>query len=133
MAFNKQISNELKEVKQQIYYPPEEKVSKYGDIYSTGLIINEIFTGCMHNPKVLFDVEPKSKFFFDVVEKCLDEDPEKRPLAEQIEDRFLIFEDFFWKFIKNNNLPYSNEMENEEKNQVFLVCYIAFSKEYGTL
>ena len=132
LAFNKQISKELKEVKQQIYYPPEEKVSKNGDIYSTGLIINEIFTGCMHNPKVLFDVEPKSKFFFDVVEKCLDEDPEKRPLAEQIEDRFLNFVDFFWKFIKNNSLPYSDEMGNEDKNKIFIICYIAFLQEYGT-
>lgn len=133
LAFNKQISNELKEVKQQIYYPPEEKVSKHGDIYSTGLIINEIFTGCMHNPKVLFDVEPKSKFFFDVVEKCLNEDPEKRPLAEQIEDRFLIFDEFFWKFIKDNSLPYSDEMGNDEKNKIFIVCYVAFLQEYGTL
>ena len=61
------------------------------------------------------------------------QDPEKRPLAEQIEDRFLIFDEFFWRFLKDNSLPYTAEMGNEEKNKIFIVCYIAFLQEYGTL
>ena len=37
-----------------------------------------------------------------------------------------------WKLIKNNSLPYSDEMGNEDKNKIFIICYIAFLQEYGT-
>lgn len=131
LAFNKKLSSELKDLKQQLYYPIEEKVSMAGDVYSAGVIINEIFTGTIHNFKIFFDIEPKSKFFFDIVVKCLQQDPDSRPLAEQIEDRFLIFDDFFWKFLNKKNIKYTEGMSNEEKNKIFIVVYNSFVTEFG--
>lgn len=131
LAYNKKIARDLKELKQEYYYPPQEESSKYGDIYSTGLIINEIFTGIRHNKKNLYEVDPKSNYFFDVIDRCLSKDIEKRPLAEQIEDHFLNFEGFFWNFIQKNKVVYTKNMGNKEKNDVFKRIYNEFIKEFG--
>lgn len=131
LAYNKSIANDLIELKQELYYPPTEKMSQASDIYSTGLIINEIFTGKRHKTETFYDVEPKSAYFFDVVGRCLVKNPENRPLAEQIENRFLMFDEFFWKFIRTNKTVYKKNMENEGKNKVFDEIYKTFIGTYG--
>lgn len=131
LAYNKKVAFHLKEMKQDLYYPPDEKPSQSGDIYSMGLIINEIFTSIRHKTATLYDVEPKSDYFFDVIRKCLDKDVEKRPLAEQIENRMLLFDDFFWLFIKENKVNYTMKMQTNEKNKVFSQIYNAFLSKFG--
>ena len=132
LAYNKNMANDLKELKQELYYPPTtEKMSQASDIYSTGLIMNEIFTGIRHKTETFYDVEPKSAYFFDVVGRCLVKNPENRPLAEQIENRFLMFDEFFWKYIRTNKTVYKKNMENEGKNKVFDEIYKTFIGTYG--
>src|SRR6266540_3512996 len=84
------------------YVAPEvlrkEKYTKKSDIYSFGMICYEVITGYPpyydrpHNGLLMFDIlkglRPElkikvPKLFSDLIKKCLDEDPMKRPDAEE--------------------------------------------------
>lgn len=130
LAFNQEFANELASVQQIIYYPLEKTTIK-SDIYSMGLIFNELFTGVMHKREVFYEIEPPSKYFFEIISKCLEKDPEKRPSAEMIEEYFLKFDSFFWRFIKEKKISYLKNTPDDQKNNIFDEIYSRFEKKFG--
>lgn len=131
LAYNSEFANELYEINQRIYYL-KEKITSKSDIFSTGLIINEIFTGKIHNKLIFFPIltpiNEKSLYFTDVIMKCIDAAPENRPSAEAIEDYFSNFDEYFWKYIRDKKITYRKDSTNQYKDKVFDEIYNDFIK-----
>lgn len=99
------------------YISPEiligEKLTKKADIYSLGIVIHEIITGCLpfEHSKIdlIFSNVKNGKFFFskdlnkiqvDLIKKLLQRRPEKRPEFDEIKNH-AYFQGVDWKSIEN--------------------------------
>lgn len=108
------------------------KLLQYEDIYKTGLIFNQIFTGTKNN-----DLKLKSDdLFSDVIKECRSSPPEKRSPATKIEDYFLKFDRYFLdktteteKNNKQSEFPYLENMLLSDKNEIFHEIYKEFLME----
>ncbi|KAG9304869.1 hypothetical protein G9A89_010731 [Geosiphon pyriformis] len=112
------------------YIPPEvlrgEKFTSAGDIYSLSMLLWELATGKppfhdrSHDHLLIIDIlngqKPKinppliSPCIAEIIEKCWDVNPENRPNAEEVEEKF-------WEF-SNMYSQYFNKDTTDEKSTI---------------
>ena len=99
------------------YLSPEvllgEPYTKESDIYSFGMIMWKFTTGKKpfhdrpHDPYLIMDilagkrpeiVDDTPEFYAELMEKCWDHNPENRPTAKEIHDRFVEHDDYYYYY-----------------------------------
>ena len=110
------------------YSAPEilenKKFTNKIDIYSFGLLVNELFTYQSHTTttKGKHIITKKSEYFLDLIEACTSVDPTDRPTAEEIEDKMEKFNAFFWENIPMKMKDYV-KLSIVEKDKIFKRVY----------
>ena len=117
-----------------LYSAPElisGKFSCEADIFSYGLVVYEIFT---YKSRMLDDgfadlflpvnFPDSSKIFMSLIEKCVLQKPEERPMAQDIEQALQTFNDGFWSSIQVMQQNYS-ELSSDNKDRLFTAYYRA--------
>lgn len=96
------------------------------DIFTYGLSINQLFTETIHDTKFnstgsRITIKKESPIFYeDIIVKCLNNDPNKRPNAIEIENILEIYEQSFSQTMLTDSYA---RMNSQEKDQVFLTFY----------
>ncbi|CAF1277482.1 unnamed protein product [Didymodactylos carnosus] len=129
-------SNHTRDIGCLVYMPPEyhnvdEKYDKSLDIFSFGLTLLELFTTpCKNNkPCHVFDnstkkvvIKKKSPIFWDLISRCLDDDPKRRPTSVEINQILNRYKAAFVDAIQTKYVYY-NEVSERIRNSIFLEVY----------
>lgn len=105
------------------YMPPDFYTGKYTkklDIFTYGLTLNEMFEG-LHGyndalKKVL--IKKKATVFYDIVQKCINPQPDLRPDAKTIEKELSDIYRRISKEIEKNRDKY-DKLDSKKKNEMF--------------
>ena len=110
------------------YMPLDFYTGKYDqslDVYTYGLTVSELFTEKMHK----FDFASRraqithpSPIFANLITRCIDTEPSRRPTAIEIETTLRIYRQAIEKSIRDNNINYA-VMSIEDKNATFINFY----------
>lgn len=109
----------------RIYMPPEFATGSYSkklDIYTFGLTLNELYGGRheIDERKRKIVITKKTPVFFDLVQKCIDDKPEKRPEARQLENILRNYEDKISEAIDRESYK---QLNGRERNDLFIKIY----------
>lgn len=95
------------------------------DIYTYGLTLNQLFTETTHDfrfsssPRIT--LTKRSPIFYDeIILRCLDQDPKRRPTAVEIEKTLEFYEQAFSDTMNSDSY---SRMNAQQKNQVFIDFY----------
>ncbi|RIB22982.1 kinase-like domain-containing protein [Gigaspora rosea] len=115
----------------EVLYAHGKEYTQKSDIYSFGIIMSEVFTGyppyhdiphdkdlairiCLgYRPKIRCEVP---QLLLDLINKCLDADPQNRPTASELADTL----NKFFINLKNKETGLYSQVEDLDKN--FLSC-----------
>ena len=108
-----------------IYMPPEFASGNYSkklDIYTFGLTLNELYGGRHEIDDRLrkIVIRKKTPVFFDLVQKCIDDNPEKRPEARQLENILRNYEEKISEAIDRESYK---QLNGRERNDLFIKIY----------
>ena len=113
----------------EFFKPSHDGFIKYDqklDIFTFGLTLNQLFTETIHDAKFNSSgsriiLKKQSPIFFDdIITKCLDDDPNRRPNAVLIEKTLEMYEQAFSQTMLTDSYA---RMNSKEKDQVFLLFY----------
>ncbi|CAF1338168.1 unnamed protein product [Adineta ricciae] len=96
------------------------------DIYTYGLTLNQIFTETMHDfrlnrtPSRLILTKQSPIFYDEIISKCLEDDPKRRPTAIEIEKTLEFYEQAFAETMLSESYV---QMNTKEKDRAFLDFY----------
>lgn len=116
------------------YMPLDFYAGKYDqslDVYTYGLTINELLTGKLHKFVLASrsaQLTSHSPVFDDLIERCIDKEPSKRPAAIEIETTLRMYRQAIEKYIVENNIKYG-AMSTDEKNSTFVTVYNILQRE----
>ena len=121
---------EIQDVFQNIYYPPNKENSCHPsyDIYAFGLIINEIMTGqkCLHLTQNDCKDVSKVPYFGALISACLSRKGRERPSTECVKKYILSFRQHLDDYTKRASVNYEQE-QLEKRNEIFDQSYSLFS------
>ena len=104
------------------YMPKEFYRGEYTqklDIFTFGLSMYHLFSGKQHSfDNNIIKLEEQSPVFQDVIDTCLNDDPKKRPTAEELEKLFRIHYRVLIEVIKR--IPNYTKLGKEEKFSIFV-------------
>ena len=104
------------------YMPNEFYTGKYNeklDVFTFGLTLYHLITGNSHlfiNGKI--ELNNKPIVFGEIIEKCLQDDPTKRPTASSLENWLTIYKECFWDTICN--LEGYSQLSIVERTELFV-------------
>ena len=116
--------------------------SKESDIYSMGMIMWELTTGCKpfanddHDTNLIYKIidgeRPKitndtPECFTNLMKRCWDSDSSKRPSVKELEKNF---RDWYWYFSYGNNSTCA-EFEQAEKKRLELIQSMKLGPEFS--
>lgn len=107
------------------YMPPEFYrgiQSKKLDVYTYGLTLNETFSGsheCNHSNEI--EIKNRADYFYFLVLKCTEMDPNKRPSSEHVCQEFEKFEKSINSAI--SILTVANNNNRFDSNEAFKMLY----------
>jgi serine/threonine protein kinase len=94
------------------------------DIYTYGLTINQLFTEMQHSydrHRNLMAITKKSPVFYDeIISKCLDNNPKRRPSSLEIEKTLQLYEEAFEEIKRSDAYA---KMNTQEKDELFMNFY----------
>ena len=104
------------------YMPKEFYEGEYTlklDIFTYGLTIYHLFLGAPHAfEKNVIKLDKNSPVFQDLIERCLDDDPTKRPSADELEQILRVHYRVLMTIIEK--MPNYTSYDKDKKFQVFL-------------
>jgi tRNA A-37 threonylcarbamoyl transferase component Bud32 len=106
------------------YMPREFYTQRYDqslDVYTFGLTLNEIYGGTHYFFAMGRDIIIKTKgpVFYELVEKCIDKEPSKRPKSKEIEMELIFFHDVSNRMKTHEYI----DLSTADKNHVFVQVY----------
>ena len=96
------------------------------DIYTYGLTLNQVFTETMHDfrlnrtPSRLILTKQSPIFYDEIISKCIQDDPKRRPTAIEIEKTLEFYEHAFAETMLSESYV---QMNTKEKDRAFLDFY----------
>ncbi|CAF3664815.1 unnamed protein product [Rotaria sordida] len=112
----------------QSYMPPEFYTGIYNqslDVYTFGLTLYYIFTETGHQFDLLFrkiSLSQESPVFNDLIVRCINDRPKRRPSAVEIEATLNLYRRTFNKFISTEHPKYE-QYSIDRMNQIFMNSY----------
>ena len=89
------------------------------DIFTFGLSIYHLFSGKQHSfENDVIQLETPSPVFQHLIEKCIDDDPEKRPTALELEKLFRIHYRMLMEVIEK--VPNYTKLDKQDKFDLFV-------------
>lgn len=114
------------------YMPPEFWINKYDqslDIFTYGLTIYYLFTETVHvselTPINKVSLSKESPIFNELIIRCIDNNPSKRPSAIELETTFYTYKRSFDKHVEVYHSGYY-KLNTEAKNKIFIDFYESF-------
>ena len=94
-------------------------------MFSFGLVTNYLFTEVEHKRTMKGEIifSKKSKYFSEIIDKCISDNPNARPKAQEVYDTLKAFDEYFWNSVEKHsyiNLP------TKEKNTIFDQLYDSY-------
>ena len=96
------------------------------DIFTYGLTLNQLFTETMHDfryssPFPRITLKKESPIFYDeIIQKCLEHDPKRRPTATEIEKTLEFYEQAFSETMLSDSYT---KMSTNQKDKTFIEFY----------
>ena len=113
------------------YMPNEFYTGKYNeklDVFTFGLTLYHLITGNSHlfiNGKI--ELNNKPIVFCEIIEKCLQDDPTKRPTASSLENWLSLYYKCFWKII--NEVEEYPRLSKTDRADLFIKACNVISKQ----
>jgi serine/threonine protein kinase len=110
------------------YMPLEFYTSRYGqslDVYTFGLTLYYLFTETIHkfDPLLrIISLTQKSAVFNELIVRCIDVKPKRRPSAVEIETTLNLYRRTFKKYIENHDPEYT-QLTTDRMDEIFMKFY----------
>ena len=102
------------------------------DIFSFGLVMNELFTYSKHSRSFndsSINFQKKPPFFTELIEKCISEDKYGRPKITKVIEIFTKFDSYFWEQV-GDEISYINS-STTKKDDIFIKIHKKFMNNFN--
>ena len=112
------------------YMPKEFYTRKYNeklDVFTFGLTLYHLITGNPHsfnNGEIELDNKPV--VFGELIDQCLQDDPNKRPTASSLENWLSLYQKCFWELIRG--IEVYPQLRKEDRTDIFIKSCNTISK-----